>query len=605
MDDVADADPGDRTRGATPGDLTKIGGEPIVDAALGDLDSHVTGDSLEGHAVENTQPRVRPDKPMPPGGALVNLATGDRVPLHEAPFLVGRGTHCQLQFEEEPTVSRAHLFLTYLDREGRWVVEDAGSTSGTVLNGKWLSAPTKLKHGDLIDIGTISLRYRMDPTVPAKAAIVSTLTGGEDREPTAIDAKTAVSRLAALDDGKKGKKGKKDKAKKDKTKKAKDKDKGPKKPLPWVAIAAGFALLLLVVGGGVGGYVIYRMNQAPEVLLAQKRTLLDEAQALLKALQLDDAKARIDAVFALDPDDEEAQSLLRIWESEVEAKAVLARAEALYKKGDVAGAKDELGKIPDSSGFAPARDALLRKFVTDLDDKLLADVAALLDLGELDEARKKLKALLKRDPKNEKALALLARLEEIASRPAPKNPALERARKAFAVGNVKQARVVAAAEAARGTGKAQAYVESVDRFTAAYDEGQRQLGRKNAGPAESQLAEAYRLARVLSGSKGRTYLRKVGAHYADALYLSAMIDKARGAGCGWGRRILQASALDPADSKIKAQRRKVDDTAQAALERAKARQDQKPAEAKRIAQDNACYARSSSKVGKALARLAR
>jgi len=38
------------------------------------------------------------------------------------------------------------------------IVEDLGSTNGTVLNGKRLSVPTTLREGDTIDIGSVRLR---------------------------------------------------------------------------------------------------------------------------------------------------------------------------------------------------------------------------------------------------------------------------------------------------------------------------------------------------------------------------------------------------------------------------------------------------------------
>ena len=38
------------------------------------------------------------------------------------------------------------------------IVEDLGSTNGTVLNGKRLSVPTTLREGDAIDIGSVRLR---------------------------------------------------------------------------------------------------------------------------------------------------------------------------------------------------------------------------------------------------------------------------------------------------------------------------------------------------------------------------------------------------------------------------------------------------------------
>ena len=42
--------------------------------------------------------------------------------------------------------------------EGVWVVEDLGSTNGTLLNGQPVRAPQTLRSGDAIDIGTVRLK---------------------------------------------------------------------------------------------------------------------------------------------------------------------------------------------------------------------------------------------------------------------------------------------------------------------------------------------------------------------------------------------------------------------------------------------------------------
>ena len=48
-------------------------------------------------------------------------------------------------------VSRRHAQVA---REGgRYVVRDAGSTNGTFVNGEWVHAPRRLRHGDRIALG--------------------------------------------------------------------------------------------------------------------------------------------------------------------------------------------------------------------------------------------------------------------------------------------------------------------------------------------------------------------------------------------------------------------------------------------------------------------
>jgi pSer/pThr/pTyr-binding forkhead associated (FHA) protein len=52
--------------------------------------------------------------------------------------------------------SAHHALLTY--REGRWWLEDLGSSNGTTVNGSRIQRPTPLDPGDLIGIGQVVLK---------------------------------------------------------------------------------------------------------------------------------------------------------------------------------------------------------------------------------------------------------------------------------------------------------------------------------------------------------------------------------------------------------------------------------------------------------------
>lgn len=56
----------------------------------------------------------------------------------------------------DPYVSSHHI--RFFRNEGRYVVEDMGSTNGTLLNGEKLKMKTYLKDGDVISIGGLSLK---------------------------------------------------------------------------------------------------------------------------------------------------------------------------------------------------------------------------------------------------------------------------------------------------------------------------------------------------------------------------------------------------------------------------------------------------------------
>lgn len=56
----------------------------------------------------------------------------------------------------DPYVSSHHM--RFFRNDGRYVVEDMGSTNGTLLNGEKLKMKTYLKDGDVINIGGLSLK---------------------------------------------------------------------------------------------------------------------------------------------------------------------------------------------------------------------------------------------------------------------------------------------------------------------------------------------------------------------------------------------------------------------------------------------------------------
>lgn len=67
--------------------------------------------------------------------------------------LIGRRprNHIVLDGPEDKIVSGYHLWIKLNDFE--WWVEDRGSTNGTLVNGARIDTPTKLRHGDLIELG--------------------------------------------------------------------------------------------------------------------------------------------------------------------------------------------------------------------------------------------------------------------------------------------------------------------------------------------------------------------------------------------------------------------------------------------------------------------
>jgi adenylate cyclase len=89
-------------------------------------------------------------------------------PLGDANVL-GRSTQATVRLGDRE-VSRKH---SQIDREGQdFVLRDLGSSNGTFLNGKRIFAPTRLKDGDEVLIGTSRMEFRHGAGDESAAAIV-------------------------------------------------------------------------------------------------------------------------------------------------------------------------------------------------------------------------------------------------------------------------------------------------------------------------------------------------------------------------------------------------------------------------------------------------
>ena len=89
----------------------------------------------------------------------LKIQTGDRqgetIGLLGNEVTIGRAEGCQIEFDDV-TVSRLHATLS---RDGaEYVLTDAGSTSGTFVNGKPVSM-ARLQHGDQIHFGGVLVSY--------------------------------------------------------------------------------------------------------------------------------------------------------------------------------------------------------------------------------------------------------------------------------------------------------------------------------------------------------------------------------------------------------------------------------------------------------------
>jgi hypothetical protein len=69
----------------------------------------------------------------------------------EGDATIGRGGGCAVALTFDTFVSQVHARA--FDRDGTLWVDDAGSTNGTLVNGKRITEPVKLRKGDTVQVG--------------------------------------------------------------------------------------------------------------------------------------------------------------------------------------------------------------------------------------------------------------------------------------------------------------------------------------------------------------------------------------------------------------------------------------------------------------------
>ncbi len=129
---------------------------------------------------------------------MVEIRQPNQPPLFisvRGPLEVGR--ECSGVLLADPQVSRRHLLLDADD--GRVVVNDLGSTNGSMLDGNRLAAPTVLAAGSVVQCGETTIR--LDAPVPTATRPAGTAKGtivaGDGPDPTGTMIATQAPGLAA------------------------------------------------------------------------------------------------------------------------------------------------------------------------------------------------------------------------------------------------------------------------------------------------------------------------------------------------------------------------------------------------------------------------
>jgi hypothetical protein len=116
------------------------------------------GTEPKAAAAPAAAPATSDGRPPPRSLALTDEhgASIGAVPL-SGPVQVGRSPSCQIPLTDTFASSiHARLFA----RDGSWFVEDLGSTNGTYVNERRVTAPAEIKVGDRVRVGRTLLEVR-------------------------------------------------------------------------------------------------------------------------------------------------------------------------------------------------------------------------------------------------------------------------------------------------------------------------------------------------------------------------------------------------------------------------------------------------------------
>ena len=85
---------------------------------------------------------------------------GTSLTLGSTPILIGRAPECTLVLDDDYASNRhARVF----QREGEWMVEDLGSTNGTLVSGRRIEGAVPFRPGAQVRIGRTEIELRRGP----------------------------------------------------------------------------------------------------------------------------------------------------------------------------------------------------------------------------------------------------------------------------------------------------------------------------------------------------------------------------------------------------------------------------------------------------------
>jgi DNA-binding winged helix-turn-helix (wHTH) protein len=114
------------------------------------------------HGDARPAPAVDVSRPTRPGPRLVSKR-GEWV-LSDGSNVVGRDRDCAVRVDSA-ALSRRHARIVVTRAEA--TIEDLGSKNGTEVNGERITRPVTLKDSDQIQVGSLTMTYRISDTLPS------------------------------------------------------------------------------------------------------------------------------------------------------------------------------------------------------------------------------------------------------------------------------------------------------------------------------------------------------------------------------------------------------------------------------------------------------
>lgn len=267
---------------------------------------------------------------------------------------------------EDPHTSRKHLMIHFL---GDMVeVENLSQTNPTLLNGKVLKERTRLKSGDILKVGRMTLLY-VNPA---------------EKPETELMVKQA--------------------------------------PTKWIFAAVG-VILLVIIGTSSFLYINQRKNEAQSSLSLAISTFTaaeseDNPQKIYENYSL--VKTYAQKALSLDKSIKGAEDYIKRADSLAKAWKSVIEAEKLAKEGKLEEAVEKLDKVRPILGDRLLFNEIYAPITNRLSAIQNVEIAkTLIQKGEYKKALVLIESALESDPENEELLALKTTVEDLSKRRSP------------------------------------------------------------------------------------------------------------------------------------------------------------------------------------------